>query len=209
MRVLVTSGPTVEPIDEVRCITNFSSGKTGCAIALSFAERGHEVVFISGPARIPTHEKIQVVHIHTAVQLQKAVDEHFEACDALIMAAAVCDYRPEEKVKGKIPRKQGSFELKLVANPDILAEFGARKGNRVVIGFALEHDAGVESARKKCARKNCDIICLNSTHVLELDDTEITLIYSDGRVVPLPTMPKTEAAELIAETVEALNRERA
>ncbi len=205
MKIVVTAGPTIEPIDDVRCLTNFSSGKTGYGIAEAARERGHSVVLISGPVRMSPPAGVRVVNVRTAIEMQQAIEAEFADSDALVMAAAVCDFRPAARHVGKLSRGSGALTLELVANPDIIASFGAKKGERVIMGFALESENGVSSARAKCERKNCDLVALNSPSVLDSDSTVITLVFRTGEVRPLPELPKGDAACLLVKEVEKLH----
>ncbi|MFA4985870.1 MAG: phosphopantothenoylcysteine decarboxylase [Candidatus Brocadiia bacterium] len=209
MNIIITAGPTVEPIDDVRCITNFSSGKMGVALAESAIARGHSVTMICGPMTAVPPKAATVVCVRTANEMRDELARNFPACDALIMAAAVCDFRPEHKATGKIKRNGPGLTLNLIPTLDILAEVAEKKGWRVVVGFALEHENGIDSARKKCAEKNCNFVCLNSPKALDSDHTEITLVYRGGNVLPLPNLPKAEAAGLIIGAVERIREERA
>ncbi|MDQ7779879.1 MAG: phosphopantothenoylcysteine decarboxylase, partial [Planctomycetota bacterium] len=140
MRVLVTAGPTHEYIDDVRFISNPSSGQMGYAVAAAAVRRGHDVVLISGPSMLRPPRAMRVVGVVSAREMLKATLEHFGQCDCLIMTAAVGDYRPESRVFGKIKKEaRDTLVLRLVRNPDILAECGRRrKRGQVLIGFALE-----------------------------------------------------------------------
>ena len=208
MRIVVTAGPTIEPIDAVRFISNFSSGRTGYAVAAAAAGRGHEVTLISGPVRLHPPAGVRTVEVAATAEMERALREEFPAADALVMAAAVCDYRPRRVFEGKLDRSPAGLTLELEPTPDILAELAAEKGGRVVMGFALEAEDGIAAALRKCREKNCDVVALNPPASLNGGDTEITLVYPDGRVKPLPLLPKEAAAELIVAELERLARGR-
>ena len=206
MNILLSAGPTTEPIDDVRCLTNFSSGKTGYAIARAASAAGHNVRLVSGRTCLEPPEGVEFTSILTTLELHKAIEENFEWADCLIMAAAVSDYRPREVFEGKRKKTDEGMLLELVPNPDILSEFGAKKGDKTVVGFALEVENGIESARDKCKRKKCDMIALNSAASLHGEDTAITLVYRDGNVRPLPATTKDETARLLVAAIDELTQ---
>jgi len=163
-KVLITAGPTHEPIDPVRYIGNRSSGKMGVALALIAANRGAQVRLILGPSALnPTAQRLQVTRVNTAHEMYDAAIEHFGQCDLAIFAAAVADYRPDRVADQKIKKTEDVLRIDLVKNPDIAATMGKRKQtHQRLIGFALETHAAEEHARGKLARKNLDAIVLNS-----------------------------------------------
>lgn len=161
--VLITAGPTYEKIDAVRFIGNYSSGKMGYAIAEECANRGANVILISGPVSLKAvHKNIKVVKVETAKEMYKACTEHYTNCDAGILAAAVADFTPKNVSTTKIKRKGANLELVLEPTNDIAAELGKTKNNKVLVGFALEKENEVENACEKLKRKNFDFIVLNS-----------------------------------------------
>ena len=163
-KVLITAGPTHEPIDPVRYIGNRSSGKMGVALALEAARRGAHVRLILGPSVLnPTAAHLHVTRVDTAREMFKAASGAFEQCDLAIFAAAVADYRPEQTADQKIKKTKDALRLDLVKNPDIAATLGKQKqAHQRLIGFALETQAGEEHARRKLSRKNLDAIVLNT-----------------------------------------------
>ena len=163
-KVLITAGPTHEPIDPVRYIGNRSSGKMGVALALEAAKRGAEVRLILGPSVLdPIASHLHVTRVHTAREMYQAACGEFEHCDLAIFAAAVADYRPERVADQKIKKTEDTLRIDLVRNPDIAATLGKRKqAHQRLIGFALETQAGEKHARGKLSRKNLDAIVLNS-----------------------------------------------
>ena len=205
MKFLITAGPTIEPIDDVRYISNFSSGKTGIAIANCVHNLGHEVRLITGPTGIPCPKNLEVFSIRTARELTDTIEDNFSWADCLIMAAAVCDYRPKEKISGKLKGKDEPRFLELIPNPDILAHFGKIKEEKIIVGFALETENGIASAIAKCKSKNCNIVALNSPLSLDGENTAITLVYPDGKVKPLPALAKSQAARLLIEEILTLS----
>lgn len=208
VRVLITAGPTYEPIDPVRFIGNRSSGKMGYAVAEAARQRGAEVTLISGPTALPDPFGVQVIRVQTAQQMYEAVLEHFESCAIFIATAAVADYRPEVALPRKRKRGSRAWTLRLVPNPDILGTVAQRKGNRLVVGFAAETDKVLEHAREKLLRKNLDLLAVNDVlepgSGFEVDTNRLTLLYADGRVEALPQMSKRACADALMERVAAM-----
>ena len=202
LKVLVTAGPTVEPIDPVRCITNHSSGKTGYAIARAAALRGAEVTLVSGPVALRPPAGVEVVAVGTALEMLAAADAVFDEADIAVFTAAVADVRPKEPAARKL--KKGTDDaalrtLELVENPDILATLAARKAGQVVVGFAAETDDLLASARRKLRAKHADLIVANVVgegRAFGTDDNEVVFVDAAGEV-PLPLLPKRELADRI------------
>ena len=163
-RILITAGPTREPFDPVRFITNYSSGKMGYALATMAGRRGAEVILISGPSSLPVTRGITFISVASALEMRNAVMTHLEGTTAIIKAAAVADYRPAVLSEAKIKKKKGPLTLHLERNPDIIAEIVAKKENRVLVGFAMESEDLVENARAKLFGKNMDLIVANDLH---------------------------------------------
>lgn len=206
-KLLVTAGPTFEDIDPVRFIGNSSSGKMGFAIAEEAAERGAEVTVVAGPVSVPlpSHPNIRVVKVRTASQMLEASLKEFENSTAAVLAAAVADYRPEVTADKKMKRERmENLEIKLVRNPDIAATLGLQKGDRKLVGFALETDHEFENALSKLKRKNLDAIVLNSLResaCFNSDDNKISILNSDGSRNDYPLASKRELAGVIIDTV--------
>lgn len=182
-RILVSAGPTQERIDPVRYITNRSSGKMGYAIARAAAERGAEVTLVSGPVTLAPPAGVELVQVVSSADMFEAVTSRFDACDALIMAAAPADFTPAQAAKQKIKKQGGGMALSLVNTQDILAAVGARKGGRTLMGFAAESENLAENAKAKLQRKNLDFIAAND--ILAPDagfgvDTNRVILYDDG-----------------------------
>lgn len=201
--VLITAGPTVEPIDAVRYLSNYSSGKMGYALAEAAAARGANVTLVSGPVALEAPDKVDVVRVQTACEMFDAVQSRLDAADIVICSAAVADYRPAAKSAGKLKKgvdAKALSRIELVENPDILATCGARKrAGQVVIGFAAETDAVVKNAQDKLARKQADCIVANDVsegRVFGADENEATLVTAHA-VTPLPAMTKRALAEVI------------
>ena len=204
-RVLISSGPTEEPLDPVRMITNRSSGKMGAALARAALMEGADVTVVSGPARAALPGGVRVIKVRTAVQMREAMLKAFASADICIMAAAVSDFRPVRTRPSKIRRIEGKKNiLELEANPDILRELGKRKGKKFLVGFALETDGGELSARRKMIDKKCDMMIFNrAEESLERDSTKITILDADGNAEPCPATDKTQAGSLIMQRIAA------
>ena len=161
LRFLITAGPTREPLDPVRFISNPSSGRMGFALAEAATAAGHSVRLVAGPTCIEPPSVHEVVRVTTAEQMRQAVMERLADTDVLIMAAAVADYRPKSFSSTKIKKGRGAFTLALEPTPDILLEAAATKGRRIHVGFAAETENLVENARAKLEAKSLDLIVAN------------------------------------------------
>ncbi|MEY8562275.1 bifunctional phosphopantothenoylcysteine decarboxylase/phosphopantothenate--cysteine ligase CoaBC [Eggerthellaceae bacterium 3-80] len=200
--VMITAGPTVEPIDPVRYITNRSSGKTGYAIARAAFARGADVTLISGPVALQAPEGVSMVYVQTADEMLAAAQEAFKSADIGIFAAAVADMKPARAADHKL--KKGSDDdqlsgIELVENPDILETLAANKGSRVVVGFAAETDNVIENAQKKLISKHADVIVANQVGegmAFGTDDNEVWFI-DDEDTEGLPRMSKANLADAI------------
>lgn len=162
-RVVITSGPTIEPIDPIRFISNRSSGKTGYHIANEANNRGiKDIVFISGPTCFRPVSAVKFISIETTEEMKSAVEQNFRDAAVIIMAAAVSDYKSRTYFPEKIKKKKKNLKLDLIENPDILFEIGKRKSkDQILIGFAAETENGITNARKKMIKKNLDLLVLN------------------------------------------------
>jgi phosphopantothenoylcysteine decarboxylase/phosphopantothenate--cysteine ligase len=203
-RVVVTAGPTEEPIDPVRVITNASSGKMGYAVARAAREAGAEVTLISGPVSQPTPAGVSRVDVRTAGEMFEAVKKRIKDADIFISAAAVADYRVKNPALQKIKKANGGLKLELEENPDILAWVAARPQPPFCVGFAAESDNLAQNARAKLASKKLPLIVGNLAHdALGRDDNAITLFDANGEH-PLGRAPKLELARKLMEHVAAL-----
>ena len=210
--VLVTAGPTYERIDSVRFIGNFSTGKMGFAVAEELAERGAKVILVAGPTSLTAkHRNIKQINIESAREMYAAATENFGSCDAAILSAAVADYRPENVADHKIKKTADTetLDIHLVQNPDILATLGKMKtGRQLLVGFALETDNELENAKSKLARKNLDMIVLNSLKDKGAgfghDTNKVTIITADGTVTEGTLKSKAAVAKDIADRMEGL-----
>jgi phosphopantothenoylcysteine decarboxylase/phosphopantothenate--cysteine ligase len=212
-KVLVTAGPTHEPIDPVRYVGNRSSGKMGFALAAVAARRGAVVTLISGPVHLPTPVGVRRIDVTTAREMARAVEEEFPSSDALIMTAAVADFSPVHPAEDKIKREAVSGDrmtLEMEKNPDILRGAGEQKGRQVLVGFALETSNGLQNARQKLAAKHLDAVVLNDPTEegagFGTDTNVVTILMADGRVDRLPQMSKLAVAEEILNRVAPLFR---
>jgi phosphopantothenoylcysteine decarboxylase/phosphopantothenate--cysteine ligase len=205
--VLVSAGGTQEPIDPVRFITNRSSGKMGYAIALKAAQAGAKTILVSAPTELEVPYGVDYVPVRSALDMKTAIDSYYDHVDAVIMAAAVADYRVAETAANKI-KKQESMALELVKNPDILAGLGERKEHQKLIGFAAETQQVIEYGKEKVRKKNLDMLVANdvskSNAGFDVDTNEVTFIYPGGQIVSLPTMSKLDVAERIIQALADL-----
>ncbi|HEX9063105.1 MAG TPA: bifunctional phosphopantothenoylcysteine decarboxylase/phosphopantothenate--cysteine ligase CoaBC [Clostridia bacterium] len=205
VRILVTAGPTREPLDPVRYISNHSSGKMGYAIAEAAAKRGAEVTLISGPVNIPEPNNINIVNVVTAEEMYDDVMKRQETQDVFIMVAAVADFRCDKIADNKIKKGEDNYVLNLVKNPDIAREVGKIKGNRLLIGFCAETENLVDSAFKKIQSKNLDMIAANDVTMEGAgfgEDTNIVkLVLKDGTINELPLLTKKDVADKILDEV--------
>lgn len=204
--VMVTAGPTYEKIDPVRFIGNHSSGKMGYAIAETLANQGANVMLISGPVAIAAPDNVELIKVTTAMEMYTQVTEHAGTMDVVVMAAAVADYRPEHEATSKIKKLDSELELKLVRNPDILAELGqAKHPGQLLIGFALETNNEMEHAADKMKRKHLDMIVLNSLQNpgagFGHDTNQVTLLTPGNEAQHLPLMSKQKVASEIANAI--------
>jgi phosphopantothenoylcysteine decarboxylase/phosphopantothenate--cysteine ligase len=203
--VLITAGPTQEPLDPVRYITNRSSGKMGYAMAEEAAARGAAVVLISGPVALRPPFGVELVTVHTAAEMRREVLDRLGPATIVIKAAAVADFHLSRVPPQKMKKTAARLSLELDPTPDILAELGGRKGDRLLIGFAAETENLVEEARRKLRVKNCDMVVGNlvgSAEVgFEADLNEVVLVTSTGETVTVPRAPKREVAERIFDEV--------
>lgn len=202
MRCLVTAGPTREPIDPVRFLSNRSSGRMGYAIAAALRARGHEVILVSGPVALDAPAGVARVSVETARQMLDECLRVWPGCDALFAVAAVADFRPAHAAERKLKRGAGEGgTLELVANPDILAILAQDKQQRLVIGFALESEPGEGEARRKLAAKNLDYICLNGPEAQGAERSTLVLIGRDGSVAAFGPDRKEQLAEALCARV--------
>jgi len=207
-RIVVSAGGTQEPLDPVRHIGNRSSGKMGCALAEAARDRGATVVLVSAPTAMTAPIGVEVVQVQTALQMRDAIAEATRHADALIMAAAVADYRPADASKSKLKKGAETLTLELVANPDILGE---ARGDFIRVGFAAESENLEKNAREKLERKSLDLIVANDITATDsgmgADNNRVLIIDRSGKVESLPLLSKLEVAHrILGRVVEMLPR---
>jgi len=206
--ILITAGPTEEPIDPVRFISNRSSGKMGFALARAARRRGAEVILISGPTALSVPKKVKYIAVRSASQMRESVLEHMEKASIIIKAAAVADYRPRRNAPEKIKKSEKGIVLELERNPDILLEVGKRKGRRIIVGFAAETENLLQNARRKLEEKNLDLIVANDVTLpeagFEADTNIVKFLDRSGKVEELPLMTKEELADHILNRIAQL-----
>ena len=211
-KILITAGPTEEPLDPVRFITNLSSGKMGYALARVAHRHGAQVTLITGPTNLSLPSVENIIKVRTAREMYKAVIENYKKATVIIKAAAVADYRPKVFVREKIKKDDKHRSIELERNPDIIAEIGKNKKNIVLVGFAMETKDFLANAREKLKKKNMDLIVANSLREegagFQTDTNKITIIDREGDVQSLPIMTKIDAAEKILERVEGLLKKK-
>ncbi|SHK77381.1 phosphopantothenoylcysteine decarboxylase / phosphopantothenate--cysteine ligase [Selenomonas ruminantium] len=207
-RIIVTAGGTIEPLDPVRYLGNRSTGKMGYAIAAEAARQGAEVLLVSGPSNLPNPAGVRTVRIQTAREMQAAVEAEYGEADAVIMSAAVADYRPKNVAADKIKKSDDELVLHLERNPDILFGLGQQKQQQVLVGFAAETCNVEEYAKKKLTKKNLDFIVANDVSSKDagfaVDNNRVQLYFRDGRAEKYPLMAKAELAKVILEKVAGI-----
>ena len=205
--VIVSAGGTQEAIDPVRYITNRSSGKMGYAVALKAAQAGAKTILVSAPTDLAVPIGVERIIVCSATEMKEAIDSHYDSADAVIMAAAVADYRVAEVADNKI-KKQETMTLELVKNPDILASLGERKQQQKLIGFAAETQDVITYGKEKLRKKNLDMLVANDVSKLnagfDVDTNEVTFIYPGDQIVSLPNMSKLDVAERIIQALADL-----
>jgi phosphopantothenoylcysteine decarboxylase/phosphopantothenate--cysteine ligase len=199
VRFLITAGPTREPIDPVRYISNRSSGKMGYAIADAALAEGHDVTLISGPVNLEAPQNTKLISVSTSDEMFEAVHRDVDQCDICILCAAVADYKPAQISSIKIKKRGEKFSLELVPTRDILNSLGQRQDRQfVLVGFAAETDHVEENAAKKLRAKNCDIVVANDvsnpSSGMESDENEVTILFRDGEKKTISRAPKKNIA---------------
>jgi phosphopantothenoylcysteine decarboxylase/phosphopantothenate--cysteine ligase len=208
VRILITAGPTEEPVDAVRHISNPSSGKMGYAIAAEAVRMGAEVTLVTGPTLLDPPAGAKTIRVRTAQQMLDACLQVYEEVDVVIATAAVSDYRPAEVWQGKRKKGEEEWTIRLVPNPDILRTLGERKGRHILVGFAAETQELLANAQAKLREKNLDLIAANDVSQegsgFRTDTNRVTLLWADGRQEPLPLMTKREVAQHLLQRVSQL-----
>ena len=212
--VLVSAGGTREPVDAVRYLGNRSSGRMGFAVAEEAARRGAEVALVAGPSALATPSGVRRVDVGSALEMRDALLAEFARATIAVMSAAVADFRPARAAEGKLRKEElpegAGLTLELVRNPDILAELCRGKGSRTVVGFAAESGEVVERARRKLARKGCDLLVANdigrADSGFDAEQNAVVFVWPGGDVEELPRLPKREVAAQLLDRVEKLRR---
>ncbi|WP_353093948.1 bifunctional phosphopantothenoylcysteine decarboxylase/phosphopantothenate--cysteine ligase CoaBC [Tissierella praeacuta] len=210
-KIVVTAGPTIEPLDPVRYMTNHSSGKMGYSIAEEASIRGAEVVLVSGPTSINPPSRVELIKVKSTEDMLNAVAKHFDSCDVLIKSAAPVDYRPETTSPTKIKKKENEEDeliIKYIKNPDIAAYFGKQKKDQVMVGFAAETNNLDEYAMGKLKKKNLDFIVANDVTKegagFNVDTNIVAIIDREGAKTTYPMMDKREVARVILDRVKSI-----
>ena len=208
-RVLVSAGPTEEPLDPVRFMSNRSSGKMGFALAERAALRGAKVTLVSGPAQLRPFTGVDLVSVRTADEMDKEIGNRLADTDILIMAAAVSDYRPKHISTEKVKKSGQEIHLELVQNQDILYKAGLHKNNRIHVGFSVETGNEISATVEKLQKKNCDLMVLNNPLEegagFQTDTNKVTLINRDGNTEKLELMSKQNVADEILDRIYKLS----
>ncbi len=208
LKILITAGPTEEPLDPVRFITNSSSGKMGYALARVAKRRGAQVTLITGPTALTLPPADKIIRVRTAREMHRAVLDNYKMAAIIIKAAAVADYRPAVMAKEKIKKNKESLSLMLERNPDIISEIGRNKGRRIIAGFAMETENLLANAKEKLKNKKMDFIIANNLREegagFQADTNIITIIDKNGQVQKLPKMTKIEAAGAILDRISSV-----
>lgn len=206
--VLVTAGPSREPLDPVRFISNYSSGKMGFALAREAKRRGADVILVAGQNNLIKPDGIRYIKVDSAEQMLNAIEAEYKSVDILLMSAAVADYKAKIVSGKKIKKASAGLTLQLVRTVDILAELGKKKGDRFHLGFALETDDGVKNATQKLHKKNLDMVVLNNPlqpgGAFGGDTNIVSILSNDGTIKKLPKLFKSEVAKEIFDELGAV-----
>lgn len=205
MKFVVTAGPTREPLDPVRFLSNRSSGKMGYAIAAAALEAKHEVILVSGPVALTAPLGAEVVRVTTGDEMFEAAAAQLAHCDVFVMCAAVCDYKPARYSPQKMKKQSTPFSLALEPTRDILASLTSAPHDCYVVGFAAETQELAESAQGKLKEKNCDLMVANDVSRADIgmdsDDNELVIFFKDGEQKKLPRAKKTELARRLLKII--------
>jgi phosphopantothenoylcysteine decarboxylase / phosphopantothenate---cysteine ligase len=203
VRFLVTAGPTREPIDPVRYLSNRSSGKMGYAIAEAAVEAGHDVVLISGPVNLDPPHGAKLISIATSEEMFDSVHRNIPDCDLLVMAAAVADYRPAQISNEKIKKRTANLSLELIRTRDVLGSLPRQDRHFAVVGFAAETENLEANALKKLREKDCDVMVANDARAgMEGDENEVIIFFRDGENKKISRAPKRIIARELVKIFE-------
>jgi phosphopantothenoylcysteine decarboxylase/phosphopantothenate--cysteine ligase len=213
VKFLITAGPTREPIDPVRYISNRSSGKMGYAIAEAALDAGHQVILISGPVNIDPPQDAQFVSVSTSDEMFDAVHRHADKCDVCVLCAAVADYKPAAVSSTKIKKRGERISLELIRTRDILDSLGHRQDRRfLLVGFAAETNNVEENAAKKLRDKNCDVMIANDVSSvnsgMESDANEVTVLFQNGERQKISRASKRNIAREVVKIFQILQQKR-
>ncbi|MFH0840276.1 MAG: phosphopantothenoylcysteine decarboxylase [Candidatus Omnitrophota bacterium] len=206
---LITAGPTIEPIDPVRYISNYSTGEMGYKLAAAARKRGNKVVLISGPTKLLPPKGVKFIPVKTALEMRKAVLRYFRGADCVIMTAAVADFRPAD-FSGKKLKKGAKEEyfLRLLRNSDILSELGRRKGSKILIGYSLETGNHIENARHKMKSKNLDLIVVNGagrfSSPFGKGEKDLVIISRKGGLTAFKAVTKEKISHILLDKIGIL-----
>ncbi len=207
MRVIVTAGPTRQYLDTVRFLTNASSGRMGYAVAAAAARAGHDVTLLTGPVSLEPPDGCEVVPFVSVDDLKEALDERFADCDALIMTAAVGDFRPEKVAPAKLHRKGGPVTVRLIPTEDVLAGVAAgKRDGQIVIAFAVEDGSPEQiedKARRELTSKHADYVVVNTPAAMAADQSSAAILSPDATVLPWDRRPKDPLAEEIIRLLDS------
>jgi phosphopantothenoylcysteine decarboxylase/phosphopantothenate--cysteine ligase len=189
---LITAGPTREPIDPIRYISNRSSGKMGYAIAAAALDAGHDVILISGPVNLEPPRGGKIISVSTSEEMFEAVQRYADESNICVLCAAVADYKPAQVSPIKIKKRAGGLSLELIPTRDILESLGRQRARKfLLVGFAAETDHLEANAAKKLRQKNCDVIVANDAHIgMETDENELLILFRDGERKKISRAPK-------------------
>ncbi len=201
MRILITAGPTREYIDDVRFLSNASSGRMGYSLVTAAIAAGHQVDLVTGPVEIAPPDGCKVYRIETTDELRQRCLELFPSCDGVIATAAVCDYRPQTRISGKITKTGQPMVLELVETSDVLAELGTLKEHRWIVGFALESQDPRNNAMRKLRMKNCDCIVLNDTSAIGSLTNSVEILSPGAETIAIFKGTKQHVAEQLLELI--------
>lgn len=202
-KVLITAGPTREYIDRLRFISNASSGKMGYYLAQEISQRGGKVTLVSGPTQVYSAvEKIKTFFVNSTEGMFQKVKKFFLSSDIFISAAAVSDYRPIRKFQEKIKKEVKNFQLTLIRNPDILAQMGRKKKDKILVGFAVGDKKSLKEAKQKLQEKNLNLIIVNPPEVMGKEETEAYFLFPDGQREYFPKIYKRDLAVKISDEIE-------
>ena len=202
MKILITAGPTREYLDDVRYLSNASSGRMGYALAQAALENGHEVVLVTGPVDIQPPVGCDVRSVMTTDQMRDASVAAFPECDGVIAAAAVCDYKPVRRTIGKMSKTGQPISIELIETDDVLARLGASREHRWVVGFALEAENARENALQKLRAKNCDVVVLNGPQAIGAEGNDVQLLGPTGETLAAWSASKLSIARDLMRWIE-------